>query len=95
MPTIRFECPYCGDAFSDADDLDYIRSYKACPSCEASFDDDDLEDLDLDGDGDDDADGEEMGEGFDGEDMIRSDDEDDDSDDYDDGDYDDDEDDDE
>lgn len=44
MP-FTFECPYCGELIADLDDLEYIRSHKLCPECDATFEDDDLEDL--------------------------------------------------
>jgi len=44
MP-FSFECPYCGEVISESDDLEYILLHKLCPECEASFDDDELEEL--------------------------------------------------
>lgn len=44
MP-FTFECPYCGELIASPDDLEYIRSHRLCPECDASFEDDDLEDL--------------------------------------------------
>ena len=37
MP-VSFECPYCGETFKEADDIEYVRSYKTCPECDATFD---------------------------------------------------------
>lgn len=42
---VKFECPYCGESFTESDDIDYIRSYKVCPECDATFDEDELDEL--------------------------------------------------
>ena len=44
MP-VRFECPYCGSMLSDSDDIEFLRSHRTCPECEAAFDEEELEDL--------------------------------------------------
>ena len=43
MVTVKFECPYCGEQFAERDDIEFIQENMTCPSCEAAFDDDDLE----------------------------------------------------
>lgn len=43
MVTVKFECPYCGEQFAERDDIEFIQESRTCPSCEAAFDDDDLE----------------------------------------------------
>ncbi len=42
---VTFECPYCGELISDADDLEFIRSNKICSVCEAGLDDVELDEL--------------------------------------------------
>lgn len=44
MP-FTFECPYCGDQFSDRDDLDDLRAEQSCPGCQTEFDPDELDEL--------------------------------------------------
>ncbi len=42
MPT-KFECPYCGEMLSTAEDLEFLRTNRTCPECEAGLDDEDLD----------------------------------------------------